>query len=279
MKNLIIALLILFLFVVVSSKNSCKTGKDTENVSLNKPNYNFKTFQFDTTARNSVKKDRNSVGQWSNLDDFFPVYQFSDARLGIGIEIGDGGHYELTDSFFNKFTQESDPIVDTSGAFILKKSDALGTAIFNNDTTHFFNIYCTKGRTTSRIKAVLYNSGNCSQILVFELMPIDKAKFGEPLMASKQVFDLNYSPFAGFQEDLNIYEKYLGDHSDYQDSMHFVQFAHNNTLFFAFSDDFNWHKKQDNRCLFPSRHIFKKEGRMIKEVWAKALDIFGIPCD
>jgi hypothetical protein len=259
-----------------SGKN--EVGKDADIVHINDNIYSFKVFQFDTT-RTIYEKAANSTAQWSKLDDFFPVYQFSDACLGIGIEVGDGGHYELIDKFVNTHRLESDKIVDTLGPFILKQSAALEKAIFGNDTTRFFNIYCTKGRTISRINAVLYNYEECSELLVLALTPIDKAKYGEPLVASKQVFDLAYSPLNGFKEDLSVYEKYLDKYADYRDSLNFIQFAYDSTHIFAFSDDFIWHKKNDKRCWFPSRQVFKKDGAAVKLIWGGALDLFGIGCD
>jgi hypothetical protein len=270
--------LILLLAACANTPKSHQIMNESKDISREIESYHFETFQFDT-AHLGVEKSKKEVTQWSDLDDFFPIYQLSSKCLGIAIELGDGGHYELTDKLVDKNTGETDAEIDTLGTYTLQKSLNLERAIFNNDTTRFFTIYCTKGKTMSQIKRVLYHSGECSAILVLELMPIDKDKYGEPLIASKQVIDFTYTTVNSFQKDLLVYAKYWQTKTDYSDNTPPVQFAYNDTYFLVFYDNFKWYERDDKDCLFPTREIFKKEGNNVKKVWTQGLDLFGIPCD
>jgi hypothetical protein len=275
-------LLFMSILLMVACSNTPKSQQITQGnneISSKMDTYHFETFQFDTTHLSVAGKSEKVVAEWSNLDDFFPVYQLSSKCLGIAIELGDGGHYELTDKLVDENTGETDSEIDTLGTYTLQKSLNLETAIFNNDTTRFFTIYCTKGKTMSQIKRVLYHSGECSAILVLELMPIDKDKYGEPLIASKQVIDFTYTTVNSFQKDLLVYAKYWQTQTDYSDNVTPTQFAYNDTYFLVFYDNFKWYKGGDKDCLFPTREIFKKEGSNVKKVWTQGLDLFGIPCD
>jgi hypothetical protein len=272
----------LFITIIVLLSTACSNNGDNQQViqgNTNETGYNFKTFSFDTVKNNAQKYTKDSFNKWSELADFFPIYRFSNNRLGIGIEIEDGGNYALTDNFLIQNKDYEDRIVDTLSPFILKKSYKLADAIFNNDTTRFFYIYCTKGVTISKIKDVLYNYEECSALLVLELTPINKAKYGEALIASKQLIDLKYTTLNHFQEDLMVYGRFLKDKSDYKDAIMPMQFAYNDAYFFVYNDDFNWQNRTDKKCLFPSRQIFKKEGNRVKRIWAQGLDLFGIGCD
>ncbi len=268
-------------FIPILLLNSCSYSSDNQQVksknNANEKAYNFTTFSFDTMPLNAENKSKKEIHKWSDLNTFFPVYSFTNNCMGIGFEISDD--YELIDNILLQNKSEKDSIAPIKTAFILKKSFKLKDAIFKNDTTKFMYIYCTKGVTISQIKDVLYNYEECFSVLILEIMPINKAKFGEPLIASKQFFDLKYENLPAFQADLAVFDQFLKDKADYKDAIPPKQFAYNDDYFFSYNDNFNWQNKDDNSCLFPTRNIYKKQGNLIKNIWSNSLDLFGIPCD
>lgn len=241
----------------------------------------FEVYQFDTTlyGPNTNKGKSKSIQRWSEVDEFFPVFRFSKEHLGIAVEIEDGGHYPLIDSIFWKFVKSDQSEIDNN-YFDFKKSKNLETALLKTDTTTSFYIYCSKGVTRSSITEILYSYDDCYVLLSIGLTPIDTAQFGQPLIASKQFLELNYSNDPAFQKDLLLYHKFWTSRVDYKDEIRPVQFAYNADYFLVYDDDFRWYYDKNSPCLFPARRIFKlAEGNKVKMRWASGIDLFSIACD
>lgn len=241
----------------------------------------FEFYQFDTAfyASNPYEDKSKLVRHWSEVDEFFPVFRFSKEHLGIAIEIDDGGNYPFIDSIFWKFVKSDQSEIDRK-AFDFKKSKGLETALFKTDTTTSFYVYCTKGVTRSAITEVLYSYDECYVLLSIGLTPIDTAQFGQPLIASKQFLELNYSNEPAFQKDLLLYHEFWMSRVDYKDEILPLQFAYNTDYFLVYDDDFRWYYDKNSVCLFPARRIFKlEEGNKVKMRWAGGIDLFGIACD
>ena len=241
----------------------------------------FEFYQFDTTfyASNPYEDKSKRVRRWSEVDEFFPVFRFSTEHLGIAIEIEDGGNYPFIDSIFWKFIKAEQSEVDNN-SFTFKKSKSLEAALLKTDTTTSFYIYCSKGVTRSSITEVLYSYDDCYVLLSIGLTPIDTAQFGQPLIASKQFLELNYSNDPAFQKDLLLYHKFWMSRADYKDEILPIQFAHNEDYFLVYDDDFRWYYDKNSPCLFPTRRIFKLEkGNKVSQLWGNGIDLFGIACD
>lgn len=241
----------------------------------------FEVYQFDTTlyGPNSKKDKPKRVQHWSDVDEFFPVFRFSKEHLGIAIEIEDGGNHPFIDSIFWKFIKGEQSEVDNK-YLEFKKSTNLETALLKTDTTTSFYVYCTKGVTRSSITEVLYSYDHCYVLLTIGLTDIDTAQFGQPLIASKQFLNLNYSTAPAFQKDLLSYNTYWMSRVDYKDETLPVQFAYNEDYFLVYDDDFRWYYDKNSTCLFPTRRIFKLEnGNKVRMNWGKGIDLFSIACD
>lgn len=238
-------------------------------------------FMFDTTFNTNTidTHTHTKIKKWADLTPFFGVYRFSDKILGIGIEIENGGNYELTDSLVRVHQSAAAVIVDSNQQFILKRAVKLNKSILQNDTTRIFNTYCTKGITQSKVIDILYSDNECSNVLIFVLSPIDTSKYGEPLIASKQYFNMIYSNHDLFQQKLLNYHQYLLKQADYIDNITPKLFAYNEQYFFVYDDNFQWHKQKDKDCLFPARRVFQKKGKIVSLKWGSGLDLLGIPCD
>jgi hypothetical protein len=241
----------------------------------------FEVYQFDTTiyASNPYEDKSKRVRQWSDVDEFFPVFRFSKEHLGIAIEIDDGGNFPFIDSLFWKFIKGEQSEVDNKH-FTFKKSENLETALLKTDTTTSFYVYCTKGVTKSSITEVLYSYHHCYVLLTIGLTDVDTSQFGQPLIASKQFLDLKYSTVPAFQKDLLIDHKFWMSRVDYKDEILPVQFAYNENYFLVYDDDFRWYYDKNSPCLFPARRIFKLEqGNKVRMLWGNGIDLFSIACD
>jgi hypothetical protein len=113
-----------------------------------------------------------------------------------------------------------------------------------------------------------------------KLSTIDTNKYGQPVIASKKRYDLSYQGDPYLQKGVENYQDVWNKKSDYKDSVIAKQFASNTTLFFAYSDDFNWFEsKNKSKSLFPLRMIFRSSGKSAKLEWVNGLDLFGVGCD
>ena len=239
----------------------------------------FEVYQFDTTLYGPNKSKSKSVQHWTDIDEFFPVFRFSKNHLAISIEIDDGRNYPFIDSLFWKFIKAEQSEVDNK-PFTFKKSKSLEAALLKTDTTTSFYVYCTKGVAKSTITEVLYSYDHCYVLLTIGLTDVDTTQFGQPLIASKQLLELNYSNDPAFQKDLLLYHKFWMSRVDYKDEIRPVQFAHNADYFLVYDDDFRWYYDKNSPCLFPTRRIFKlEEGNKVRMRWASGIDLFGIACD
>jgi hypothetical protein len=241
----------------------------------------FEFYQFDTTfySSNPYEDKSKRVRQWTEVDEFFPVFRFSKEHLRIAIEIGDGGNYPFIDSIFWKFVKSDQSEIDNN-YFDFKKSKNLETALLKTDTTTSFYVYCTKGVTKSTITEVLYSYDHCYVLLTIGLTDVDTTQFGQPLIASKQLLNLKYSTVPAFQKDLLLDHKFWMSRVDYKDEILPVQFAYNENCFLVYDDDFRWYYDKKSPCLFPARRIFKLEqGNKVRMLWGKGIDLFSIACD
>jgi hypothetical protein len=70
------------------------------------------------------------------------------------------------------------------------------------------------------------------------------------------------------------------DNGEYDDSIPWITFAHSDSLYFGYKDDFNWNREGDIKNYFPSRSVFiYKKDTALKRKWISELDLYGIPCD
>ncbi len=280
---------LLFLFLILIGIFSCEQhGRSTLDkkdslklkIDFSKFDYSFDTTFYDSDTSSLVKFQKF---KWSEVDDFFPVYKFSDQLFGIGIEIGNGGNYKLIDSLVKNYNVYSDSfgvIIDTSGPYTVKKSVLLENVFYNNDTTKFFNIICQYGKTKAKITDVFVGMTDCSEVLILKLSPIDTQKFGFPLIAIKKDLDLKYSKDNIFQRKLVEFNKWSNQKADFTDSIIPVQFAKNDSQFFIYSDDFKWFSRENGyiECLYPARSIYTIKDKKVIYEWSAGLDLFGIPC-
>lgn len=257
-------------------QTSSQQPTTTENVDTR--TYQFKTFEFDTTTNTELPTPK-VIERWSEADDYFPVFRLSKDCYGIAFDMEEIGLPTLLDSLFYKRQKEESVVIDSTGPFILYQSKSQQKAVFANDTTRYLYICGTKGATMGRISGVLYNEDECSAVLVLTLAPLDTNAIGEPLIAAKKQWDLTYATVDSFQRDLETYSRYLRDHADYSDKIIARQFAYNDQFFLTYDDDFQWYQGRDTICYFPTRTLFKRNGRSLKRFWAGGLDLFGISCD
>jgi cell division protein FtsL len=270
------ALIILAAYLFSCTNNKMKTKQATTNAEIRTLNEDI---QIDTSQ---IPKTVKTIKKWSDVDDYYGVYRFSKDITGIGFEIDESTN-ALLDSLVKNVNPEVDSVnhvIDKTGSYNIFYSNKLSKSILENDTSREFFIYCTRGTTKAKIEKVLYGSTDCTAILILKLSKIDTQLFGHPLIASKKRFDLIYKENRNLQNGLEKYQYIWDKKSDYKDSIIAKQFASNSKLFLAYSDDFNWFASQNkSKCLFPSRMVFKLNGKSAKLEWIKDLDLFGIPCD
>jgi hypothetical protein len=262
MKNTLSLLLIVLIF-------SCSNNKPQTKASVSSSFIKRNDFVIDTVFS---PENHKSVKHWSDASDYYGVYHFAKKITGIGFDDSWPLH--------SSFKLDDGVLVDTTGNYSIRYSKKLSDFVLNNDTSKIFYIYCTRGTTKATIDKVLYGTTDCTDVLILQLSKIDTLQFGQPVIASKKLFDLTYKTNQKFQNGLARYEAIMKKKADYTDSIPSRQFAYNSKLFFAYSDDFEWFESnEDRKCLFPSRTVYRIVGNSAKAEWADDLDLFGIPCD
>lgn len=278
MKSILFLTLAVFFFSCSGKK--IKTDKEVTNSKVLKSINN--NIIIDTSE---ITKNPKKIKNWSAINDYYGVYQFSKNITGIGFEIVEGNNMSLLDSLIKDGISKTDTIdknmvLDKTGNYNILFSKKLSQSILKNDTSREFFIYCTKGLTKAKIEQVLYGTTDCTSVLILKLSKIDTQVYGYPVIASKKRYNLLYKVNPDFQKGLENYQNILNKKSDYKDSIISKQFAFNSNLYLAYSDDFKWFATNNrSKCLFPSRMVLTIKGKSAKVDWVDDLDLFGIPCD
>jgi len=229
---------------------------------------------------------------WTTSDKYFQVYTFSDNVMGLTVELSYTHSTEsaFIDSIFNKIAT-SDSIgnvisqqvhsclpIDTNGRLRFYRNIKLEDNLLNGIDKSFF-VYCTKGVVQRTVKDVVFALDECrSNIVVFRFDKIDTRKYGQPMICSKTKLNMTFENFPEIDKEIQV--AMLNEKFDYTDSMKTISFAHSDSLYFAYADDFNWNKEGDINNYYPGRAVYvKRNDKKLYRKWALSLDLFGIPCD
>lgn len=275
--NLIAKFCILAVFVVLFS---CNGPERIENGKVD--SLALKPLKSQPTAK-------KILGKWSESEQFYGVYRFTNDIIGIGFDLGsydlDGKPKSVViDSLYVRshfMIGNKDELIDSTGSFNISYSKQFSEAVLKNDASRNFYIYGTRGMTEAKIERVLYVAEDCAAVAILQLSKIDTAKFGQPLIASKIRYNFNYQANPVLQLKADAYSAKINKDADYKDGVPLIQFAHSKEFFLAYADDFRWFDKKDtaSKTLFPHREIFKVKTQPLKPIWTSCLDLFGIPCD
>ncbi len=257
----------------------------------------FTTYMFDTSDAipDSPRPDASVAAvkpkHWSELQDFWSVYRFGDNLYCIGIQLSDDTTTTVIDSLFHETTFDRpiydsanhDHIIDTTVAAPLQENMAFTSAMLHNDNTRSFYVYCTRGITAARVTRVLYHLDACVYYVAIQLETIDTAKYGMPLIASKDKINLTYGTIPAFQHDLEEFHSYKygivdGDYTWVNPAVPHL-FAYNDSLFFTYTDNFNYYNSEDSQGDYPGRMIFINRGKKVSLYSDADVDFFGIGCD
>lgn len=229
---------------------------------------------------------------WTTSDTYFQVYNFSENVMGLTVELGYTQSTEIAfiDSIFEQIatTDSIDYIItqqvsscipiDTNGQFRFYRNVKLENNLLAGVDKNFF-VYCTKGIVQQKIKDVVFALDECqSNIVVFRFDKIDTNQYGQPMFCSKTKMNLTFENSSVIDNKIETFHQ--TQQYDYADSLKSVSYAHLDSLYFAYTDDFNWNKPSDIDNYFPGRAIYvlQQDGKIYCK-WALSLDLFGIPCD
>ena len=136
-----------------------------------------------------------------------------------------------------------------------------------------------KGVVERSIRDVVFSLDECrSNVVVFRFDNIDIAQNGQPVFCSKEKLHLVFGNTPEVDKAIDLYMQ--NNQSDYTDSIKTISFAHSDSVYFAYSDDFNWNLGTHLKNYFPSRAVYvKRNDNKYYIKWALGLDLFGIPCD
>lgn len=172
--------------------------------------------------------------------------------------------------------------VDTSGLYKILKVDSLSGRVKQHIASVYF-VYGTKGVAKVIISEVLLALDECkTNFIALTISYFDTTHYGMPILCSDKPLKIEYKGnYADVEKQIVQLEgEQKGDY-DYLPKIPTKVFGHAGSMFFAFSDDFLWERAEgEQKCLFPSRYIFKQEKNgPLKRYWVESLDLFGIPCD
>jgi len=240
----------------------------------------------------SCIKEHKSNNDWTSDNLYYPVYNFSDNVMGLTVELSytHSVQVDLVDSIFNHFV-ETDSIgyvmtqhvnsciaVDTSGSFKFYRNIKLEKTLLENTSKSLY-LYCTRGVIKRDIKDVVFSLDECaSNIVVFRLDKIDTTKLGQPIFCSKTKLNLNFENSSLIDDKIEAFHQ--TQQYDYTDNVKSVSYANLDSLYFAYSDDFNWNKPGTIDNYFPGRavYVLRQDGKIYPK-WSLGLDLLGIPCD
>jgi hypothetical protein len=240
----------------------------------------------------SCVKERKFNNDWTSDNLYYPVYNFSDNVMGLTVELAytTSTQVHFVDSIFSYvskvdylgYTTDQQPKscipIDTNGEFKFYRNLNLEKMLLEN-IDRLFYVYCTKGFVKREIKDVIFSLDECaSNIVVFRFDEIDTAEYGQPMFCSKTKLKLNfeYSPFI----DDKIEAFHQTQQYDYTDNVKSISYANLDSLYFAYSDDFNWNKPGPINNYFPGRAVYElRQDGSIYHKWGLGLDLLGIPCD
>ena len=128
------------------------------------------------------------------------------------------------------------------------------------------------------IKDVVFAIDECaSNIVVFRFDKIDTNLYGQPIFCSKTKMNLTFENSSDIDNKIEAFHQ--TQQYDYADSIKSVSYAHLDSLYFSYDDNFNWNKPSDIDNLFPGRTVYVlRKDKKIYPKWASGLDLLGIPC-
>lgn len=234
----------------------------------------------------------NQKDDWTTSNTYFQVYNFSDTVMGLTVELSYTHSEENTfiDSVFDQilttdsirdviFQQVSSCIpIDTNGQFRFYRNIKLENKLLADIGKTFF-VYCTKGMVQREIKDVVFALNECaSNIVVFRFDKIDTNLYGQPIFCSKTKMNLTFENSSDIHNIIEAFHQ--TQQYDYADSIKSVSYAHLDSLYFAYNDNFNWNKPNDVvDNYFPGRSVYVlRNDKKIYPKWALSLDLLGIPC-
>ena|GEM_PF-1146162 len=256
-----------------------------------------------------IKEDTLRDADPARPDNFFvPVYQVSPHTLAMTFSMPEESRY--MDTFDRLFIDmiDRDSLFFSSGLYRTSihigsnhhplnvvSYDTTGPVIFRDTVFEAkmlrrinpsYYIYGTKGVMQCRSKNVVYYFGACDYTyFAITIDGYDSARCGHALFSYPALLPVHYGgDYSGIQTWLN--EEKAAELSDssnnYQDKIYPVVFAHMDSTYFAYSDDFGWSPGSNKMptCLFPQRMILRGNGAVPpKVIWSSVLDNFGVPCD
>ena len=234
----------------------------------------------------SIQKD-----DWTTSNTYFQVYNFSDTVMGMTVELSYTQSSEIAfiDSIFDQIvttdsiryiiTQRVNSCIpiDTNGHFRFYRNLKLENKLLA-DIGKIFFVYCTKGKVQREIKDVVFALDECgSNIVVFRFDKIDINQYGQPMFCSKTKMNLTFENSSDIDNKIEAFHQ--TQQYDYADSIKSVSYAHLDSLYFAYDDNFNWNKPGDVDNYFPGRAVYVlRKDKKIYRKWALSLDLLGIPC-
>lgn len=234
----------------------------------------------------------NQKDDWTTSNTYFQVYNFSDTVMGLTVELSytHSAGIAFIDSVFDQIVttdsigyiisqQISSCIpIDTNGQFRFYRNLKLENKLLADIGKTFF-VYCTKGMVQREIKDVVFALDECaSNIVVFRFDKIDTNQYGQPMFCSKTKMNLTFENSSDIDNKIEAFHQ--TQQYDYADSIKSVSYAHLDSLYFAYTDNFNWNKPSDIDNYFPGRAVYVlRQDEKVYRKWALGLDLFGIPCD
>ncbi len=255
--------LIITIFVLILSPKIV-AGDNLENTSV----YSVYTLSDKTTAIVSNMSDSDEI--FSQFDEIF-----------IRVDESEKFKESFFDFIYDKKTSTHITPYDTTGIFSLLHNRKLEDKIKPLMSREFY-IYGTKGIEIRSVRDIVFGLDECmTNIYAFVIDHFDREKNGHPLIATDKKLDIVYhEDFTNIEEKINTF--YNSFENDYSDDIPTKVFARIGSLYFTYTDDFEWNKKSDDdkNCFFPARGIFRlKQDSSIVPVWEDELDLYGIPCD
>ncbi|PIF30136.1 hypothetical protein CLU81_0540 [Flavobacterium sp. 9] len=245
------------------------------------------------------KRKQEDIGLFDK-GDIFSVYTLSKKTTAIVVEVFYDGqkqtnfenifeHVALKDSLYEVFDGRNSKggikksqYFDTLGVVKLIKSKLLETEIKKIIKDKYY-IYGTRGFSEMNVGEIVCGIDQCkSNFIAFTIRDFDTVKNGKPIFCSSKLLKLNYGKkYSLIEKKIKRFYDSKRIEYDYTDNMNEKVFANIGSMYFSYSDDFQWcNPSIGSKCLYPGRGIYKiKNDKAIEVIWSQSLDLFGIPCD
>lgn len=233
-------------------------------------------------------------------ENIHPVYELSPRVIAVCL-IGDGSTshrdniYDNIASRIIKFDWVSEggdykvlngTIYDSTGVYDLQTNDTL-TLEIKKRLPQVWYVYGTRGFTKCQLKDIVFCPEQCRTSILAFTIDYDTVEYGHPLIACEQPLRLIYDQQNNDLEH-KISEMIKNEHGDYANNLKTKIFAHIDSLYFTYSDNFKWglhHRSgngtyyHDSDCYLPGRSIIILRNDKLLYPWTYDLDLIGIPCD